>query len=289
MKRDLHQFVTDQIIADLERGVAPWEKPWKDNGAGAGIIGIPMNASTGKTYRGINILTLWIAGAKLNTNDLRFVTFKQAKGLGGSVVKGSRGFKVYFYTDWIKVDDDGEQRRIPVLKEYTVFHVSQVDGCNELFRLPTGVGQLPSDTAEFCDMLEATVHHGSNRACYVPALDVVNMPAPADFVSLDAYRNVLYHELTHWTGHESRINRNLAAKHARDAYAREELIAELGAAFICAEFGLAYETRHAAYLQSWLRVLKDDKRAIFQAASAAQKAVDWMRGKVNAAPTAIAA
>lgn len=286
-KRDLHAEITQAIIADMEKGVMPYERGWAA-GSGGAALGMPMNAHTGKGYRGINILQLWAAGFRLGTDDLRFLTFKQALDLGGAVKKGERGFKVHFYKQWQvpgQPGQDGETesdgRTIPFLREFTVFHVSQVEGCEGL---KTWEGReatrLPDDTTEFCQLLGASVVHGGDKAFYMPSVDRVGMPYPQDFKTLEGYRATLYHELTHWTGHKARCNRDFSGRFGNQAYAREELIAELGGAFLCAEFGLPYTTRHASYLNSWLQVLKGDKRAIFQAASAAQKAVDWIREKL---------
>jgi DNA polymerase III beta subunit len=275
--RDIHAEITNAILADMEKGVLPW------NGVGGGGLGLPMNAATGKAYRGINILQLWGAGAKLATGDLRFLTFKQALDLGGNVIKGSTGFKVCFYKslDIQSRDNPEETRSIPMLKEFTVFHVSQVENCKGL----KGAGDLPvqalpDDTAELIQALGASVNHGGDRAFYQPTSDKMAMPWPQDFTDLNGYRATLYHELTHWTGHKARLDRNLRNQFGSPEYAREELVAELGGAFLCAEFGLPYQTQHASYLANWLQVLKADKRAILQAASAAQKAVDFIRAAV---------
>jgi antirestriction protein ArdC len=286
--RDIHSEITNAILADMEAGVLPWAKPW--NGAGGGGLGLPMNAATGKAYRGINILQLWGAGAKLATGDLRFLTFKQALDLGGNVRKGETGFKVCFYKslDIQSRDNPEETRSIPMLKEFTVFHVSQVENCKGLKGagdLP--VHDLPEDTSELIAALGATVNHGGDRAFYQPSSDKMAMPWPQDYTTLDGYRATLYHELTHWTGHKSRNDRNLRNQFGTPEYAREELVAELGGAFLCAEFGLPYQTQHASYLANWLQVLKSDKRAILQAASAAQKAVDFIRAAVAGAVEAV--
>ncbi len=286
MKRDYAQEVTNRIVADIEAGNLPWEKQWNKNGTACSSV--PMNATTGKPYRGINTLMLWIAGQIIGSGDLRFMTFKQAKAAGGTILKGSKGFKVYFYKK-IEIADENEQgepetRNIPMLKEYTVFHVSQTDCCRNIkpaseIELP----KLPADVDELIYSLQAHVIHGGDQPCYIPSVDRVHMPLPVQFTSPENYRAVMYHELTHWTGHDKRCNRQFGMAKGSKDYAREELVAELGAAFLCAEFGLPYRTMHAAYVGHYLKTLKNDKRAIFQAASKAQKAVDWMREKVMAA------
>jgi antirestriction protein ArdC len=178
-------------------------------------------------------------------------------------------------------EGEPETRRIPMLKEFTVFHVSQVEGCSNLKGAAViDGGALPADTQEFVSALGAHLVHGGDRACYSPIADRLAMPWARDFRSENDYRATLYHELVHWTGHKSRNDRPIANFFGTADYAREELVAEMGGAFLCAEFGLEYQTQHASYLTSWLKVLKEDKRAILKAASQAQKAIDFMRAKV---------
>lgn len=280
--RDVYAEITNRILADLDQGVMPWEKSWAGTG-GNPALGLPLNASTGRAYRGINVLSLWLAGAALGSDDLRFLTFKQALDLGGAVKKGEKGFKVYFYKK-VEVggDEEAEEagRLVPFLREFTVFHVSQVEGCKGLHEArETEAKPLPDDTAELCQALGAAVFHGGDRAFYQPGTDKLGMPWPDAFNTLNDYRATLYHELTHWTGHAARLDRKLATGRGTNDYAREELVAELGGAFLCAEYGLPYQTQHASYLKSWADVLRADKRAILQAASAAQKAVDFIRAR----------
>ena len=289
MARDLFAEITNKIIFDMERGVLPWSKPWKAGSSAAPALGMPINATTGKPYRGINVLLLWAAAASNGWDDQRFLTFKQAKDAGGSVRKGEHGHKIYFFRK-IEVEDrnaEGETKEIAMLKEYTVFHVSQVEGCSKLEVAPIGAGDLPQDTDELIRTIGARLTHGGDRAFYAPMPDRIGMPWPTDFKSADDYRATLYHELTHWTGHAARCNRVFGGRFGDKAYAREELVAELGGAFLCAEYGLPYQTQHASYLANWLEVLKEDKRAILQAASMAQKAVDFIRAAAIKAPVPV--
>jgi antirestriction protein ArdC len=286
MARDLFAEITNRIIFDMEQGVLPWSKPWKAGTTAAPALGMPINATTGKPYRGINVLLLWAAAASNGWADARFLTFKQAKDAGGNVRKGEHGHKIYFFRK-IEVEDrntEGETKEIAMLKEYTVFHVSQVEGCDKLQSAPVGVAELPQDTAELLATIGASLTHGGDRAFYAPLPDRIGMPWPQDFNSLNDYRATLYHELTHWTGHKARCDRTFGGRFGDKAYAREELVAELGGAFLCAEYGLPYQTQHASYLANWLEVLKEDKRAILQAASMAQKAVDFIRAAAIKAP-----
>lgn len=282
MKRDIYQEITNRIVHEMEKGRLPWERPWsKDDCAPVGTFGVPMNAATGRAYRGINICMLWAAAATMGSDDLRFMTFKQAKAAGGNVIKGSKGFKIFFFKklEIERENDKGDtiKAQIPMLREFTVFHISQIDGLTKA-KQPQEIDldAMPEDINELAEAVDCELIISGDQAFYSPAYDRVNMPPIDSFKEQNGFRSVFYHELTHWTGHHTRMSREFGAR-GTDKYAREELVAELGAAFICAEFGIDYTTNHAAYLQSWIKALKNDKRMIFQAASAAQKAVDWLR------------
>ena len=278
MARDLYQEVTDRIIFDMESGSLPWEKSW--DGSKRVSLTIPRNATTNRPYRGINILMLWGLHA-----DPRYCTYKQARDAGGSVKKGEHGYSIVFYTPLnIKDKQTGEEKKIPLLKNYTVFHISQTEGCS--FPTPnTDDPIIPEDTAELIEALKINLTNGGDQPCYIPSLDQLRMPYSQDFKCTDNYRATLYHEIGHWTGHKTRLDRNMRNSFGSQQYAREELVAELCGAFMCAEFNIPYQTQHASYLASWLSVLKEDKRAILQAASAAQKAVDYIRSQILGAET----
>ena len=285
MSRNLYEEVTAKILADMEAGIMPWEKSW--DGSKRGSFGIPTNAVTGRPYRGVNVLLLWGASMRFDMNDMRFLTFKQALDAGGSVRKGEHGSKIVFYKPLaIKDKITEEDKTIPMLREFTVFHVSQTDGC-KFAEISNEAPVIPSDTAELVSAIAVKVKHGGDRACYIPSADQVLMPYAQDFKSEDAYRATLYHEITHWTGAKHRLDRNLRNSFGSTDYAYEELVAELGGAFICAEFGLPYQTQHASYLASWIKKLQDDKRMILKASSAAQKAVDYIKSLVTAEPMAL--
>lgn len=278
MKRDLYETVTARIVAQLEAGTLPWVKGWN---AGASV---PMNATTNRPYSGINVLLFWI-GADRGWSAPRFLTFKQALDCGGNVRKGEHGEKLYFFKQ-LEIEDakTQESRTIPMLREYTVFNVDQCDNLPENVRRGPGAGKVNPDAREeladdFIRASGADFREGAGRPCYVPSQDFITSPAFADFHSRPEYYAAAFHELVHWTGHKSRLDRDLKGRFDRDSYAMEELVAELGAAFLCAEFG--FDNAHdnqAAYLDSWLKVLKADKRAIFTAASKAQTAADYLRG-----------
>lgn len=245
----------------------------------------------GMPYRGINIVMLWAAAMERSYSAPIWLTFRQALDLGAHVRKGEKGSLVV-YADKIRkseVDQEsGEEleREIPFLKGYTVFNVEQIDGLPPHFHAPTAPVLDPVqriDGAErFFAALGADIRHGGNRACYAIDPDQVRMPPFETFRDAESYYAVLGHECVHWTRHPARLDRDLGRKrHGDEGYAREELVAELGAAFLAADLGLELEPRpdHAAYLASWLQVLQGDKRAIFGAAAHAQRAVDFLHDR----------
>lgn len=266
----IYAKVLDQIIADMERGKLPWRKSWKGD-ARRGISYIPCNAVTGKPYRGINVFTLWMRALELGVdNDMRFLTFKQAQDAGGNVKKGEKAAYIMFFKPLEIEQDNGDVKKIPMMKTYAVFHVSQCENLGDLAAVSDEPCTLPEDCDEFISTLGMNVRHGGDTAAHIPASHTVVMPFPADFECLDAYRATLYHETIHW------MRNNVA----NASYAFEELVAEFGAAFLCAEFGIEYRLEHVAYLQHWVAMLKDKPRALYQAASAAQKTVDAIRAKI---------
>lgn len=283
---DVYARVTDKIIADLEQGVRPWFKPWNAEHA-AGRITKPLRGN-GQPYQGINVLMLWAAAVEAGYAAPIWMTYKQAQELGAQVRKGSKGSLVVYASTLHKTETDegtGEEveRDIPFMKGYTVFNVEQIDGLPDHFYATAAPVLDPVqriETAEtFFQGLGADIRHGGNCAFYAIGPDYVQIPPFETFKDPESYYATLAHELTHWTRHETRLNRDFGRKQWGDAgYAREELVAELGSAFLAADLGLYLEPRedHAAYLESWLSVLKEDKRAIFQAAAHAQRAADYL-------------
>jgi antirestriction protein ArdC len=284
---DIYAKVTTKIIADLERGNLTWLKPWQA-GNPAGDISLPRR-SCGKAYRGINVVMLWASAVEQGFNSPLWITYKQAAELGAQVRKGEKGSPVVYADSFKKTGTDtkGEdvETTIPFLKAYTVFNAEQVDGLPEHFytsTTPISNDQPRIDALEqFFTATGAVIRHGGSKAYYSPSQDCVQMPEFAAFRDGESYYATLAHEITHWTSHPSRLDRQLGGKRFGDAgYAMEELVAELGAAFLCAELAITPETRedHAAYIATWLKVLRHDKRAIFTAASHAQRAADHLRG-----------
>lgn len=288
MTSDIYQRVTDQIVAELEKGVCPWLKPWNAEHA-AGRITRPLRAN-GIAYRGINVLMLWASAVEKGFAAPLWLTYKQAQELGGQVRKGEKGSPVVYANTVTRSEKDestGEEteRDIPFMKGYTVFNAEQVEGLPSHFyalQEPVLDPVARIEPAErFFASVRAQITHGGDRACYSVALDRVQMPPFEAFRDAESYYATLAHELTHWTRHPSRLDRDFGRKRWGDAgYAMEELVAELGAAFVCADLALTPELRadHAAYIASWLDVLKGDKRAIFSAAAHAQRAADFLAG-----------
>ncbi|WP_161989028.1 ArdC family protein [Sphingomonas glacialis] len=295
---DLYQEVTSRIIAELEAGRFPWVQPWKAGGAVA--PGMPRNALTGRPYSGINVLILWANVIERGYPSQSWLTFRQAIEAGGCVRKGERGTTVV-YADRFTPESEkerardtgeggGEQgslrgsearqpRQVAFLKRFTVFNVAQCEGLRE--GLAADPAPLPDECAvplaeEVIAASGIAFQVGGYRAFYAPGPDLVVVPPQSAFFDAVNYYRTCLHELTHATGHSTRLARDLANAFGSEGYAREELVAELGSAFLCAALGIVPTVRHADYLASWLDVLRGDARAIFRAASAASKAADWL-------------
>lgn len=270
---DLYQSVTNGIIADLEKGTASWTKPWKD-GKTVGLM--PANAATGRPYSGINIPILWFAADARGFPTHGWMTFKQAIDLGANVRQGEKGTAVVFTKKLTVKDEAEEERLVPMLRAFTVFNVAQIDGLPEP---PPALPTPPPGGAVqiFIDATKAEIRIGGNKACYVPSLDFVALPSRSAFKNPESYFATALHECAHWSGHEKRLNRDLNNRFGSQAYAAEELVAELTAAFLCAHLGITGELRHADYIADWIALLKDDNRAIFTAASRASQAADYLR------------
>jgi antirestriction protein ArdC len=291
MKRDLYAEVSARIIAELEAGAAPWIKPWSAT-PGANV---PCNAVSNRPYSGCNVILLWMAKAA-GYRTPRFLTFKQALELGGHVRKGERGTRVYFVKR-LEIRDDADEapaRLVPMMREYTVFNVDQCDGLPDSVTTGKPMRVRNPDTRddladEFLRSTGADIREGHGEAFYVPSRDFISMPAFDAFKGADQFYATTFHELTHWTGHKSRLDRDLKNRFGSRSYGAEELIAELGAAFLCAEFAFDGDLRHAGYISHWIELLKADKRAFFSACSQASKAADYLRGLALAEPTDVAA
>lgn len=285
MLKDVYNRVTARIIEDLEKGVRPWLKPWNAGNTDGRIIQ-PLRHN-GEPYRGINVLLLWSDASDKGFSSPYWMTFKQALALNACVRKGEHGSLVVYADKFKKIDADDKgdeiEREIPFLKAYTVFNTEQIANLSAPYTDKPELKGDPLPLIEHAEMFfkqtGATIKHGGNQAYYSRVYDRIQLPPPEAFRDAEAYASTKAHELVHWTKHESRLARTFnSARFGDSGYAREELVAELGASFLCAALAITPEPRgdHAAYLGHWLSVLKEDKKAIFSAASHAQKAVDFL-------------
>jgi antirestriction protein ArdC len=299
MSKDIYQTITDRIVRDLEQGVRPWQKPWSSDHM-QGRVSLPLRHN-GVAYRGVNILALWMEALAKGYAAPIWMTFKQALELGGCVRKGEKGSPVVYASSITRSETDattGEEsaRDIHYLKGYTVFNTAQIDG------LPPHYYATPAPRLEplpriaraeaFFAATRADIRHGGNSAYYSSGSDHIQMPVFEAFRDAESYYATIAHETTHWTKHSTRLDREFGRKRWGDkGYAMEELVAELGAVFVCAGLELTPELRedHASYLDHWLKVLKADKRAIFSAASHAQRAADFLHGLQPCIPIEVAA
>ena len=279
-QRDVYSRVTAQIITSIEQGVGNWRMPWHTSGRYAFS---PINATSKKPYRGINTVCLWSAAQAKGYERGEWATYQQWQDKGAHVRKGEKATLVVF---WKFANDSSESQegetshssRLLFTRGYSVFNASQVDGYTPTADSETPMPERIAHAEAFFQTIRADVRHGGNRAYYAPATDHIQMPPFGAFKDNLSYYSTLAHETTHWTASTARCDRQLGKRFADHAYAAEELIAELGAAFTCAHLELSTEPRedHAQYLASWLKVLKADSRAIFTAASKAQQATDWL-------------
>ena len=301
MKAEIYQTVTNRIIAMLETGTKPWQKSWKtgsDTVIGGNMVR-PLRV-TGEPYRGMNTINLWVASQLRGLQSRYWMTYKGAQELGAQVRKGARGEFAFYAGQMVKPgENEGDKdKAISFLKCYFVFNADEIDGLPARFAPSVAApvvapacphARMPAVDAFFSDA-GVRLAHGGDRAFYQPSIDAVRMPELGQFVSAEAYYSTLAHEAVHWTGHESRCARPFGKRFGDNAYAVEELVAELGAAFLCADLGISDTPRedHADYLANWLAVLKADNRAIFTAAAAADKAAGYLHA-AQGQPLAIAA
>ena len=275
--RDHYQEVTDRILAALESGVKPWDRPWDESKAGGSFA--PINATTGKYYRGINTFLLGMDPRAFETGDPRWCSYKQAEARKWQVRKGEKGTTIFFFKK-LEVDDEKAEdgtRQIPMLRAYSVFHASQMDGIPP--RVKPTADQEPWTKPEAAEIImtnsRAVIRIGGPQAYYSPKTDHIQLPPHEAFTGPAAWAATALHELGHWTGHPSRLDRDLSVKFKSAGYAQEELRAELASVFIGSTLGIpANIPNHASYIHGWCKALKDDKREIFRAASDAQKIAD---------------
>ena len=285
-KQDIYTRITNEIVSHLERGVRPWVKPWNAEHA-AGRITRPVRHN-GKPYSGINVLSLWTSAMAQNFAAPIWMTYMRADQLQGQVRKGEKGSLVVYANSITRKETDEKtgdevEREIPFLKGYTVFNVEQIDGLPAVYYAKADPQLDPVARIEhaekFFAAVGAVIGHGGNRAYYSATNDIIQMPPFVSFRDADSYYATLAHECTHWTGSPSRLNRDFGGQRfGSEGYAVEELVAELGAAFLCADLEISLEPRedHASYIATWLDVLAQDNRAVFTAAAHAQRAAEYI-------------
>jgi antirestriction protein ArdC len=289
-RTSLYDEITNKIIAELEAGRVPWVQPWGTAAAKASLA-MPKNASTDRTYSGINVLLLWGSTIEQGFTGQSWLTFRQALSLGGHVRKGERGTTVVYADRFVPKDakrraaeTGDEAQAIPFLKRFTVFNTDQCEALPEEIATtapPPPAGLIEPRVEALIKATGITVRIGGDRAFYAPVEDYVQVPPPqAYFEPINWHRTAL-HELGHATGHRSRLNRDQSGSYGTNKYAFEELVAELSAAFGCASLGIVPTVRHADYIGAWLEVLREDNRAIVRAASQASKAADYLLGFVS--------
>ena len=295
-KRDVYQDITEQIITAIESGAGDFHMPWHSDGLPRSR---PVNALTGNAYRGVNVLALWTTAEVYGYTSNAWATFRQWQQLGARVTKGEHGTLIVFYKRMERESKDGEadeKSAKPYLlaRASLVFNVDQVEGWEPPPRKVRGIVEGCEAAEAFVAAAGPVVRHGGGDAYYRPSSDHIQMPdrdrftGTATSTTTETYYATLLHELTHWTGHSSRLDRDFSARFGIEAYAMEELVAELGAAFLCADVGIENNPRqdHAAYIARWLKVLRDDKKALFTAASQASRAAEFLASLQPAVPEA---
>jgi antirestriction protein ArdC len=290
---DLYEKITSTIIEQLEKGTRPWIKPW--TGENQTPFEIPRNISTGNHYRGINIPLLWIAAEAGQYASHEWASFKQWQAAKECVAKGEKGTMIIYYDTFEREQENGEIKKVPFIKASHVFNRCQLVSYDAASVQPPEQKPLVERIAavdEFVANSKAVVEYRNGGACYVPAKDTIYMPHEQAFIdtehstATENFYSTLLHETSHWTGHPGRCNRKLEGRFGSNAYAFEELVAELSAAFLCGKLEISNAPRqdHASYLASWLTVLKEDKKAILTAASEASKVVDYLQTLQQPAP-----
>ena len=280
---DLYQQITDQILEAMDQAQGQGRRLWDAQPS------LPLNLATGKPYTGMNTLILWGAALSRGYQSPYWLTYKQATEKGGQVRKGEHGTRAVFFKPYESRDTDpdtGEETTTDrlIMKSFTVFNLDQIDGITAPAMEARPAFEVMADAERLLQRTPAPIREGGPSACYIPSRDEIHMPARETFVNPEAFYSVAYHEATHATGHQSRLARQFSTRFGDEAYAMEELVAELGAAFLCAEVGILPQTRadHAHYLAHWVRVLRSDRKAIFTAAAAASKAAAFIKGHTEA-------
>ncbi len=278
---DIHQAITDQILAAMEQARSTGRRLWDSQPS------LPMNLTTGKPYSGVNVLILWSASLSHGYHSPYWITYKQAANMGGQVRKGEHGTRCVFYKPWESQEtnrETGETEIIKgaVLKSFTIFNLDQCDGIAAPTPAPREPFQAIEDAERIMAASPAPIKIGGTQACYIPVRDEIHLPSREAFINPEAFYSTAMHEMTHSTGHKSRLDRDFSGRFGTESYAFEELIAELGSAFLNADLGIFGATLpdHADYLTNWIKILKGDKKAILTAAAQASKAHAFIKGLI---------
>ena len=276
---DIHQAITDQILAAMEQARSTGRRLWDSQPS------LPMNLATGKPYSGVNVLILWSASLSHGYTSPFWLTYKQASDMGGQVKKGEHGTRCVFYKPWQSEEvnqDTGEAEttRGAVLKSFTAFNLDQIDGIERPAKEERPAFTAIEDAERIMQASPAPIKVGGTQACYIPGRDEIHLPAREAFINPEAFYSTAMHEMTHSTGHKSRLDRDFSGRFGTESYAFEELIAEMGSAFLNADLGILGATLpdHADYLTNWIAILKGDKKAILTAAAQASKAHGFIKG-----------
>jgi antirestriction protein ArdC len=280
-QKELYDSVTQRICTLIEQGTKPWQIPWSSTAAD-GVSLMPTNAAAGTMYRGTNTLLLWLTAHERGYPSHQWLTFRQANHLGGKIRKGEHGTQIIYTSRKIIEEEGKEPRTRQILKTYTVFSIHQCDGLPQRFYKTEEPWPFEERLNKLRTMVNATgikVHYGASQACYRPGPDVVEVPWREAFYEDDGFASTLLHEIAHGSGHKSRLDRQFGKRFGDNAYAAEEIVAEMCSAFLCAEIGYKHEHDSAAYIDHWVKVMKADNRAIITAASYASHAADWIRSK----------
>ena len=276
---DIYQQVTDQVIEALEAGVKPWICPWDVTHSD----GLPQNAATGSFYNGINIMLLWMSAGINQYSSSQWLTYKQAQALGGNVIKGEKGTMITFYKTYERETEEGKVEIIPVIKQHKVFNLDQTDGVAKQQTIEREEVETLNHAEDFFNSTGAIFHFGGQKAFYRPSTDEIILPSKSLFHSTADFICTMAHETGHWTGAKHRLNRPKGKTFGDEAYAFEELVAELFSAFSMAALGVVGEVQHECYIANWLEALKNDKRYVFKAASQASKAHKYVLDLVDKA------
>ena len=279
--KDYKEEVTAKLVSALEQGTVPWRKPWTSS--------VPFNAVSGRPYNGINTVVLMMRGLELDDGaDPRWATYLQAQEKGWQIKKGAKGTRVTLWKNLVlpPEQEDQEGKTIMMHKLFTVFHASQIEGIGEY--QPAIKNELESNETAERLMLNsgAEIRHGGCKACYYPSEDYIMLPDKRDFHSASGYYATALHELIHWTGHKTRLNRDLTGEKRSKSYAKEELLAELGSMFLSRIAGIKQDeevySNHASYISSWLKCLKEDVNFVFKVSAEASRAAEFLRDQKGA-------